>query len=151
MEEEKLTYDEIDELKDAFVRLDKDGDGSINTKELGTCMRHLGRNPTEEELQDMVNEVDADGNGTLDFFEFLNLMTRYVRNSTDVEEIKEAFSVFDKDGSGLVSADELRQTLLTMGEQLTSSEVEDIIREVDIDEDGAVNYEEFARIMMAMQ
>lgn len=41
---------------------DKDGDGTITTKELGTVMKSLGQNPSEEELQDMINEVDVDGN-----------------------------------------------------------------------------------------
>ena len=49
------------EFKEAFALFDKDGDGSITTKELGTVMRSLGQNPTESELQDMINEVDADG------------------------------------------------------------------------------------------
>ena len=58
---------------------DKDGDGTITTKELGTVMRSLGQNPTEAELQDMINEVDADGNGTIDFPEFLTLMARKMK------------------------------------------------------------------------
>ena len=55
----------LSEFKEAFSLFDKDGDGTITTKELGTVMRSLGQNPTEAELQDMINEVDADGMFTL--------------------------------------------------------------------------------------
>jgi Ca2+-binding EF-hand superfamily protein len=51
----------LSEFKEAFSLFDKDGDGTITTKELGTVMRSLGQNPTEAELSDMINEVDADG------------------------------------------------------------------------------------------
>ena len=54
------------EFKEAFSLFDKDGDGTITTKELGTVMRSLGQNPTEAELQDMINEVDADGKFTME-------------------------------------------------------------------------------------
>ncbi|TPX57011.1 hypothetical protein PhCBS80983_g04149 [Powellomyces hirtus] len=64
---DQLTEEQIAEFKEAFSLFDKDGDGTITTKELGTVMRSLGQNPTEAELQDMINEVDADGNGTIDF------------------------------------------------------------------------------------
>ncbi|GFN98963.1 calmodulin [Plakobranchus ocellatus] len=56
-----LTDEQVAEFKEAFSLFDKDGDGTITTKELGTVMRSLGQNPTEAELQDMINEVDADG------------------------------------------------------------------------------------------
>ena len=56
-----LIYFEWSEFKEAFSLFDKDGDGTITTKELGTVMRSLGQNPTEAELQDMINEVDVDG------------------------------------------------------------------------------------------
>ena len=49
------------EFREAFALFDKDGDGTITTKELGTVMRSLGQNPTEADLQDMINEVDVDG------------------------------------------------------------------------------------------
>ena len=64
---DQLTEEQIAEFKEAFSLFDKDGDGTVTTKELGTVMRSLGQNPTEAELQDMINEVDADGNGTIDF------------------------------------------------------------------------------------
>ena len=47
----KLTEEQIAEFKEAFSLFDKDGDGTITTKELGTVMRSLGQNPTEAELQ----------------------------------------------------------------------------------------------------
>ena len=69
---DQLTEEQIAEFKEAFSLFDKDGDGTITTKELGTVMRSLGQNPTEAELQDMVNEVDADGNGTIGAHQFPN-------------------------------------------------------------------------------
>ena len=106
--DEQLTEEQIAEFKEAFSLFDKDGDGTITTKELGTVMRSLGQNPTEAELQDMINEVDADGNGTIDFPEFCTLMARKMKDTDSEEELKEAFRVFDKDGNGFISAAELR-------------------------------------------
>ena len=51
---DQLSNEQIAEFKEAFSLFDKDGDGSITTKELGTVMRSLGQNPTEAELQDMI-------------------------------------------------------------------------------------------------
>lgn len=148
---------------------DKDGDGNITTKELGTVMRSLGQNPTEAELQDMVNEVDADGNGTIDFPEFLTMMARKMKDTDSEEEIREAFKVFDKDGNGQISAAELRHVMTNLGEKLSDEEVDEMIREADVDgvrfsffffpvlckmmltlvQDGSINYQEFVRMMMA--
>ncbi|KAK2891534.1 hypothetical protein Q8A73_017199 [Channa argus] len=146
---DQLTEEQIAEFKEAFSLFDKDGDGTITTKELGTVMRSLGQNPTEAELQDMINEVDADGNGTIDFPEFLTMMARKMKDTDSEEEIREAFRVFDKDGNGYISAAELRHVMTNLGEKLTDEEVDEMIREADIDGDGQVNYEEFVQMMTA--
>ena len=52
----------LTDFKEAFALLDKDGDGTINTKELGVLMRSLGENPTEQELEEIIREIDMDGN-----------------------------------------------------------------------------------------
>uniref|UniRef100_A0A4W2D3D4 Calmodulin 1 n=1 Tax=Bos indicus x Bos taurus TaxID=30522 RepID=A0A4W2D3D4_BOBOX len=149
VEADQLTEEQIAEFKEAFSLFDKDGDGTITTKELGTVMRSLGQNPTEAELQDMINEVDADGNGTIDFPEFLTMMARKMKDTDSEEEIREAFRVFDKDGNGYISAAELRHVMTNLGEKLTDEEVDEMIREADIDGDGQVNYEEFVQMMTA--
>ncbi|URE21499.1 hypothetical protein MUK42_10586 [Musa troglodytarum] len=76
-----LTEEQISEFQEAFCLFDKDGDGCITLEELGTVIKSLGQNPSEEELQEMIREVDSDGNGTIEFAEFLNLMSRKVKVS----------------------------------------------------------------------
>jgi len=52
-----ITEEERQIFQSAFSEFDKNGDGSISTKELANVMRSLGQNPTEAELQDAINEV----------------------------------------------------------------------------------------------
>uniref|UniRef100_H0WBY2 EF-hand calcium-binding domain-containing protein 11 n=1 Tax=Cavia porcellus TaxID=10141 RepID=H0WBY2_CAVPO len=79
---DRLTEEQIAEFKEAFPLFDKDGDGTITTKELGTVLRSLGQNPTEAELQDMINEVDdmireadINGDGQVNHKEFVQMTT----------------------------------------------------------------------------
>ena len=68
-------------------------------------------------------------------------MARKMKDTDSEEEIKEAFRVFDKDGNGFISAAELRHVMTNLGEKLTDEEVDEMIREADVDGDGQVNYE----------
>ncbi|XP_049858982.1 calmodulin-like isoform X2 [Schistocerca gregaria] len=142
-----LTEDQVAEFKEAFMLFDKDEDGTITMAELGVVMRSLGQRPTETELRDMVNEVDQDGNGTIEFNEFLQMMSKKMKGAEGEDELREAFKVFDKNNDGLISNSELRHVMTNLGEKLSDEEVDDMIREADLDGDGMVNYEEFVTIL----
>ena len=62
---------------------------------------------------------------------------KYIHHSE--EEIRETFKVFDKDGNGFISPDDLRLVMINLGEKLTDEEVEEMIREAG--QDCKVNYE----------
>jgi len=138
-----LTEEQIAEFKEAFLRVDKDGDGTITTKELSRLFQSLGQNRTEE---DVLNLVDGD---TIDFPDFLCLVAKEMMYEDREEDLVEPFRKFDLDGTGYISPAELRYVLADMGEKLTDEELDEITREADPDNDGHINYEEFIRIMMA--
>nr|CAB3459269.1 unnamed protein product [Digitaria exilis] len=143
--EQQLSKQQIEEFREALASSTK------MATELGTVMGSLGQSPTEEELQEMVNEVDADGSGAIDFEEFLTLLARQMReaNGADEDELREAFRVFDQDQNGFISRDELRHVLQNLGERLSDEELAEMLREADADGDGQINYNEFAKVMLA--
>ncbi|KAK2162458.1 hypothetical protein LSH36_98g03025 [Paralvinella palmiformis] len=143
----RLTDEQIAEIHEAFQLFDKDGSGVISTKELGMAMRSLGQNPTEDQLMAMINEVDVDGSGTVDFPEFVQMMANRIQCTDSEEEIREAFRVFDKDDKGSISTDELRFVMSHIPGQLDEADIDQMIEEVDLDQDGKITYEEFAGIM----
>ncbi|ELU10987.1 hypothetical protein CAPTEDRAFT_224462 [Capitella teleta] len=144
-----LKEDQLEEFRQAFNMFDKDGDGAISCQELGIVMRSLGINPDQTELQDMIQEHDTDGSGQIEFPEFCEMMCKHLDGDPkDQDEVyREAFKTFDRDGSGRISAEELRQVMRNLGENLTADEVEQMIKEADIDEDGEINYQEFVTMM----
>ncbi|XP_014278464.1 calmodulin [Halyomorpha halys] len=142
-----LTEEQVAEFKEAFMLFDKDEDGAITMAELGVVMRSLGQRPTETELRDMVSNVDQDGNGSIEFNEFLQMMSKKMKGAEGEDELKEAFRVFDKNNDGLISNSELRHVMTNLGEKLSDEEVDDMIKEADLDGDGMVNYAEFVTIL----
>ena len=82
------------------------------------------------------------GTGSLDFESFLNIVASRKFDDEDHEDaLKEAFRMFDRDGNGYIDAEELRICMINLGEKLTLEEVEEMIREVDIDYDGRMDYQ----------
>jgi len=135
------------EFKQAFEEFDKDGSGTISTKELLPVMRSMGQNPTEDEVLNLVIEYDVNGDGTIDFDEFMEMMKKQAEHQDNSAELKEAFKIFDRDGNGYIDAGELKKVVTQYGARLTIEEAEELLREADLDGDGKLNYSEFVQMM----
>ena len=100
---------------------------------------------SQHELDEIMRQIDSDGSGEVDFDEFLAMMAK---NAPDEEaEVLAAFQVFDADGSGSISASELRHVMANLGEKLSDEELEEMILEADTDGDGEISIEEFAMMI----
>ncbi|WCJ33614.1 EF hand calcium-binding protein family [Euphorbia peplus] len=132
-----------DELEQVFSKFDVNGDGKISSAELGSIMSSLGHDATDDELQNMIKEFDSDGDGFIDFQEFVELNNHGV----DTENLRDAFSVYDIDGNGSISAEELQKVMVSIGEECSIAECKKMINGVDSDGDGMIDFEEF-KVMM---
>ncbi|KAK3035615.1 hypothetical protein RJ639_033207 [Escallonia herrerae] len=138
-----------EELEQVFKKFDVNGDGRISAAELGAIMGSLGHPATPDELEAMVREVDADGDGCIDLPEFIELNTKDIDSKEVLENLKDAFSVFDIDKNGSISAEELQNVLGSLGEECSIAECRKMISGVDCDGDGMISFEEF-KVMMTM-
>jgi calmodulin len=145
---ESLSAEQIQEFRQAFDIMDRNGDSVITVEDLATVMRAIGQSPTLNELQDMIREVDADGNDNIDFTEFLALMSRQMRQCDIEEELRGAFRVFDRDSDGFITPQELRCLLISLGLDSSAQVIRSMIAEADRDRDGKINFAEFRALAL---
>ena len=147
---------EIDKMQREFIDLDADGDGTITVQELGNVLRSMRvkLQLSEADIKRILKNIDKDGDGTINLKEYFASMN----NQTDKNVLhrvlvlrskaRKQFKKFDKDGSGYITADELKLVYEERtGREVTIAQVEEMLKEADRNCDGKINYEEFAVMM----
>ena len=124
-----LTKQERDNLARVFRTFDKNGDGKLDMDEVKTgYIDHYGKILSDEDVEKMFNAVDTDRSGYIDYSEFV-VAAMNERQLTSNDKLQAAFKMFDKDGSGIISADEIRDVLTFGGTStLSASAVDQIIK-----------------------
>jgi calcium-dependent protein kinase len=97
-----------------------------------------------ELLFSLPQQADVDNSGTIDYGEFI-AATLHLNKVEREDHLFAAFQYFDKDGSGYITADELQLACEEFG--LGDVKLEDMIGEVDQDNDGRIDYNEFVAMM----
>ncbi|XP_028784902.1 calcium-dependent protein kinase 20-like [Neltuma alba] len=141
---ETLSEDEIAGLKEMFKMIDADNSGQITFEEMKVGLERVGVSMKDSEINRIMQSVDFDNSGTIDYGEFVAAMIQ--ENKVQQEDrLYTAFSYFDKDNSGYITRDELQQACQHFG--LQDVQLDDIIAEVDQDNDGRIDYNEFVAMM----
>eukprot|EP00293_Proteomonas_sulcata_P014763 CAMPEP_0184288178 /NCGR_PEP_ID=MMETSP1049-20130417/674_1 /TAXON_ID=77928 /ORGANISM="Proteomonas sulcata, Strain CCMP704" /LENGTH=702 /DNA_ID=CAMNT_0026594413 /DNA_START=43 /DNA_END=2147 /DNA_ORIENTATION=- len=146
----ELTPEVIAECRTLFDSVDVDGGGSVEVEELSHLFKELGMKVPEAKLREMIAEVDTDGGGSIDFDEFCQLVANQMAKEgvkDPVQEAKKAFELFDKDGSGTIDASELGDALRAMGQEVSDSDLKEMLAQADDDGTGEIEFEEFCGLM----
>ncbi|XP_066263988.1 calmodulin-like [Branchiostoma lanceolatum] len=138
-------------LQEAFIKYDKKKTGKMDIHDLFRALRMLGLNPTEEQVISIRRDID-DGSGVVHFDDFCNIVRRLMYQAEQehaADDLRVAFQMFDKEGSGYIRATEFRKVMTTLGYRMSVQEVDDILKMVDVTGDGMINYEEFITVLAA--
>ncbi|CAH8283556.1 unnamed protein product [Eruca vesicaria subsp. sativa] len=141
---ESLSEEEIAGLKEMFKMIDADNSGQITFEELKVGLKRVGANLKESEILDLMQAADVDNSGTIDYKEFI-AATLHLNKIEREDHLFAAFSYFDKDDSGFITHDELQQACEEFG--VEDARIEEMIRDVDQDKDGRIDYNEFVAMM----
>ncbi|XP_026463249.1 calcium-binding protein E63-1-like isoform X2 [Ctenocephalides felis] len=158
-----LSEREVRDLRTAFGLLDRNQDGHVTASELQFMLRNLGIHVRDELIQDLMKDASQSGSGLIDETEFLQWIAKIQAvqamqggtqrqggdsdSNDDVnKDLRSAFKVFDRDGNGYISRDELRTAMEMIGENVTEQQVTELMTLADTDKDGRINFEEFARL-----
>ncbi|KXS14402.1 EF-hand [Gonapodya prolifera JEL478] len=141
-----FTPEEIQRLYKRFMKLDKDGDGAIDREEF-LSLPQIANNPLAHR---MIAIFDEDGGGDVDFKEFISALSTFTVKGNKEEKLRFAFKVYDMDRDGYISNGELFLVLKMMvGNNLKDQQLQQIvdktIMEADLDGDGKISFEEFAK------
>eukprot|EP00408_Alexandrium_pacificum_P021554 CAMPEP_0171199366 /NCGR_PEP_ID=MMETSP0790-20130122/23427_1 /TAXON_ID=2925 /ORGANISM="Alexandrium catenella, Strain OF101" /LENGTH=585 /DNA_ID=CAMNT_0011664711 /DNA_START=16 /DNA_END=1774 /DNA_ORIENTATION=- len=143
----QMSDTQIQVLRDTFTALDDNGDGLLTATELRDGMAKAGFDNIPPDLQQILEEVDTNGTGVIDYTEFLAAtLDRKMYLQEDI--CWAAFRVFDRDGNGRISKEEIA---LVLGDGDVASvamrDIAELMQDVDQNGDGEIDFEEFMAMM----
>ena len=130
------------DLRELFKSMDISGTGQLSKDEFCNKLVELyGENDGKNIASNIFNNLDLDGSGKISYDEFLSAMISSKKVVTE-ERLEKAFKMFDKDNSGKLSVKEIKAVFGGTEEQWKN-----VINEIDLNNDGEVDFAEF-KIMM---
>eukprot|EP00092_Neocalanus_flemingeri_P072745 GFUD01089610.1.p1 GENE.GFUD01089610.1~~GFUD01089610.1.p1 ORF type:complete len:172 (-),score=47.27 GFUD01089610.1:171-686(-) len=147
-----LEVDDIKVLFNCFQLFDSKHQDYLLADDIDEVMRAMGFRPTATELAALIEEIDEDGSGAIEFGEFAQLCAKFLVEDLDPgtmrAELKKAFRVFDKAGTGFITTVQFRRIIAEVYKNLSEEDLDGLIAEIDEDGSGTMDFEVFCEMMM---
>lgn len=137
-----LNSEQIRRLEQDFLKMDKDGSGTISFEEFESVLASQA-DLSREELRALFNSMDVDNGKELNFNEFLAATLE--RRKLDKRRLRLAFDRLDFDHSGTIDANDLK---LIVGSDMGQEAIDKIFKEFDLNQDGEIDFNEFTTAML---
>ena len=136
------------EIKEIFKLFDKQGRELVNTSELGTLVRALNLNPTEDEINAMKMEVDGKNSGSFNFESLEHAVRKRGKDKETLQDLIDALRVFDTDHDDKITIKDFKHAMQSMGEKMDESDIDEIIADSDLIGNQYIEINEFAKMIM---
>lgn len=131
-------------LKDVFALFDRSAKGSVPSSDIGDLLRAVGHNPTQADIGKLQDQHPKE----IDFATFKTLASESKADVGKPEDYIKAFQIFDRDMTGFISLGELKYILTSIGEPLSETEVDELLKNVQV-KDDQVDYADFVKSILA--
>jgi centrin-1 len=142
-----LNEDQMDELREAFGLFDSDNKGALDARELKAAIRAMGFDVKKDQVRKMMQDIGREPNQLISQPDFFEIMRDKMHEKGSREEIMKIFQLFDEEHTGRITLRNLKRIALEIGDPATEEELREMIAEADRDGDGALNFDEFYRVM----
>ncbi|XP_034673208.1 putative calcium-binding protein CML19 [Vitis riparia] len=138
------------QFEQVFNQFDEDHDGKLSPSELTRCVGLIGGELPLKEAEAVVQQLDSDGDGLLSLEDFIRLMEGEGGEGEEekMNELREAFGMYDMDGCGFITPKSLKRMLSRLGQKKSVDECRVMINQFDLNGDGVLSFDEFKVMML---
>jgi len=135
----QLPESSLPRIRQLFEEMDTSGDGRLQVVEFVQGLKKLGQQIDDiEKITAILEKVDVDGSGCIEYTEFLAMMVDLSKQK-DKNHVKGAFQVFDTNGDGNISMNEVKEMM--------GAEAARAFDSIDVNNDGQLDAKEFQELL----
>ena len=134
-------------MKEVLDLYDPDNEGYVKSRDIAKILRAMGRTLEDDDEQNFLQAADPDNSGKISKDNFLaTVEAMFSLAKEEVNELLDAFKVFDLKNTGKISVKNFKKVLTDIGQECSEEEVDDILKYIDIDRDGNINIKDFIQV-----